>query len=630
MRIIMLSLIILLSCSLVFSGCGQRTARSIQPAISNAPATAASSATAPITPYSSNIPIKTTPTATSPASSTASPTTAPITTHSSNIPPLTTAAADGKADIVLENGRVLTVDSQNRIAEAVAVKGDKIIKVGPTAEMHSLVGPNTRVIDLAGKVLTPGIIDAHFHLMSYGRQVWPGFVNIRYPAVQTLDDLLKAVAERARTTPAGEWIAGNQGFHVGESTTFDRYTIDKAAPNNPVYLRNSSGQYSVVNSLALKLAGIDKHTPDPFGGKIVRNPATGEPTGVLLHYPAENLVLKLAPGYGVLTDAQMEEDVLNAQKLCLESGITSVQDVIVSTPGVIKNYMNVADKNQLKVRTYLLLYINTEEQAKQYAAAIKGFKTDRLTMAGWKLAIDGGFSAGTCLMYDKSLPAAKNAYFYYEPDQLKRIVKLLHNTGLQVAFHIVGDRGTDEALDAVEAAIQANPRKDPRFRIEHMCFVQPASLRRIKEMGVIVSTQPQWITWNGDDFRYFTSETEMQHFIPLKTILNNGIPLAFGCDAPAALAHEPNWAFVGAESRRTMKGFIANAAESLTPMEVLRIHTLGSAYAAFEEGIKGSIETGKLADLVVWSQDITSTDYQTVMGAKALITMVGGKVEFER
>jgi predicted amidohydrolase YtcJ len=304
--------------------------------------------------------------------------------------------------------------------------------------------------------------------------------------------------------------------------------------------------------------------------------------------------------------------------------------VIVSAPGIIKNYKNVSDKNELKVRTYLLLYVNTEEQANEYVKATKGFETGLLKMAGWKLAIDGGLSPGTCLMYDSSLKAASNAYYYFEPQQLKRIVKLLHNTGLQIAFHIVGDKGTDEALDALEAAQQANPRPDPRHRIEHMCFVQPASLDRIKKLGVVVSTQPAWITWNGDDFRFFSNDKEMQNFMPLKSIMKAGIPLAFGCDAPAALAHEPNWAFVGAESRQTFGGFIANAQEGISGSDVLRIHTMGSAYAAFEEDEKGSIEVGKLADLVVWSGDITSTDYQVVMGAKAMVTVVGGKVEYER
>jgi predicted amidohydrolase YtcJ len=625
MQKLIVPLAVLLICILIFSGCRSRLAETQPPVSTSFQATPEKSFTASP--------------ATSPASSPAAPaisTTSGITPARSSAttpaatktyPPTTTSE---KADLVVENGKILTVDSQDRIAQAVAIKGNKILKVGTTAEIRALVGPSTKVIDAGGKVVTPGMIDAHFHLMSYGRQVWDGFLDIRYPAVKNLEDLLKAVEARAKSIPAGEWIAGNQGFHVGENIPFDRLTLDKVAPNNPVYLRHSSGQYSVVNTLALKLAGITKNTPDPFGGKIVRNPSTGEPTGVLLHYPAENMVLKLAPGYGVVTDEQMEADIKNAQELCLASGITSIQDVIVGSPRFVKLYKNVADRNELKVRAYLLLYIESEEQAREYAQAIKGFKSDTLTLAGWKLAIDGGFSAGTCLMYDTSLAAAKNAYYYYQPEQLKRIVSLLHNTGLQISFHIVGDKGADEAIDAVEAAMKTNPRTDPRHRIEHLCFVKPASLSRMKELGMVVSTQPQWISWNGDSFRNLTNETEMKNFIPINSINKAGIPLAFGCDAPAALAHEPKWAFAGAESRKTLAGYTANAGEKITPSEVLRIHTMGSAYAAFEEKQKGSIEAGKLADIVVWSKDITSTDLNEVMQTDSFITIVGGQVVYQK
>jgi predicted amidohydrolase YtcJ len=607
MKNLMVFLAVLLVCAFIFTACKPRTTETQTPLSTSTKA--ATGATSGITPAA-------------PAAASKTP---PVSSTAASPTPL-----NEKADLVLENGKVFTVDSKDSIVQAVAVKGDKIVKVGTTAEVHALVGPNTRVIDLAGKILTPGIIDAHFHLMSYGRQAWDGFLDIRYPTVKNLDDLLRVVGERAKAIRAGEWISGNQGFHVGDAITFDRFTLDKVAPNNPVYLRHSSGQYSVVNSLALKLAGVNKNTPDPFGGKIVRNPTTGEPTGVLLHYPAEDLVLKLAPGYGIVTEEQMEIDIKNGQELCLSAGITSIQDVIVGSTEFVKAYKRVADKNELKVRTYLLLYINTEEQAKAFAQSIKSYKTNMLTLGGWKLAIDGGFSAGTSLMYDTSLAVAKNAYYYYNPEQLNRIVSLLHNTGLQIAFHIVGDKGTDEALDAVEAAMKANPRKDPRHRIEHMCFVAPSSLSRIKDLGVVVSTQPQWISWNGDSYLKLTNEKAMKNFMPIKSTLKAGIPLAFGCDAPAAVAHEPNWAFIGAESRKTLAGYTANAQESLTPSEVLRIHTMGSAYAAFEEKEKGSIEVGKLADLVVWSGDITSTDYSQVIDAKALITIVGGKIGYEK
>jgi predicted amidohydrolase YtcJ len=537
---------------------------------------------------------------------------------------------DDKADLVLENAKIVTVDSQDRIAEAVAVKGDKIIRVGTTAEIRSLVGPGTKVIDIKGKLVTPGIIDSHLHMYAYGRQFWEGYLDIRFPKVRDLEGLLKAIEARVKTTPAGEWISGNQGFHLGEDKYFDRLTLDKSAPNNPVYLRHSSGQYSVVNSLALKKAGINKNTPDPFGGKIMRDPATGEPTGVLLHYPAENLVMKLATGYGDISDAELEADAKRAQELCLAAGITSGQDVIVDSPRFAGIYKSLADKNELKVRMYVLYYIESEEEAREAVKQIKGYKSDKLTIGGWKLAIDGGISAGTTLMYDNTLTASKYAYYYYQPEVLNRIVSMLHNTGLQISFHIVGDKGIDEALDAVEAAMKANPIKDTRHRIEHALFVKPTSLSRIKNLGMVISTQPQWISWNADGYLNMTSKAAMAELLPIKTMLNAGIPLAFGCDVPAAITHEPFWAFIGAVSRKTLSGYVPNPQECISINETLRIHTMGSAYAAFEEKEKGSIEAGKLADIVVWSQDITTTKLDDISKLESLMTIVGGQIVYEK
>jgi hypothetical protein len=202
------------------------------------------------------------------------------------------------------------------------------------------------------------------------------------------------VKDRAETTPAGQWISGNQGFYLSENTDFDRWTLDAVAPRHPVYLRHGSGQFSVVNSMALQLAGVDKNTPDPYGGRIVRDPLTGEPTGLLLHYPAENLVMSLADGYAGLTNEVMENDIKLAQDLLLAAGITSGQDVIIGQPEHLQVYKNLSDRNELKMRIYMLLYVNSEEQAEQYAEEIKGYKSDYLTFGGWKLAIDGGIAAG--------------------------------------------------------------------------------------------------------------------------------------------------------------------------------------------------------------------------------------------
>jgi len=539
------------------------------------------------------------------------------------------ASPDSQADLVLINGKIITVDSRDSIAQAIAVKGDRILKVGSDSQVKELISTKTRVIDLKGKTVTPGIIDSHIHVLYYGRQFWDGYLDIRFPKVKDRDDLLQAVAQKAKTLAKGAWISGNQGFHLQKEDTLDRWVIDAVAPDNPVYLRHGSGQYAVVNSAALKLAGIDKNTPNPYGGKIVKDPSTGEPTGILLHYPAENLVGKIASGYGDRTEKDLEEDLKKGQEICLAAGITSGQDVILGSPRDIKIYKKLADNNQLKMRMYLQLYVNSEDQAKKYAEILKGFKTDMLTFAGWKLAIDGGTAAGTALMYKKGLMAARNAYYYYDPETLKRIVLLLHNTGLQISFHIVGDKGIDEALDAIGDAVKQNPRKDPRHRIEHAIWVDPKSLDRISKLGIVISTQPQWISWHGESFRTATDEASMDNFMPMRSMMRKGIPLAFGCDVPAALTHEPKWAFFGATTRRTKSGYVPAPNEKLTIREALRVHTMGSAYAAFEENIKGSIEEGKLADLVVWSHDLYSIKPQDLKDFNAEVTIVGGKIVYD-
>jgi predicted amidohydrolase YtcJ len=531
------------------------------------------------------------------------------------------------ADLVLRNGNVITVDAADDIVEAVAIRGDEIVAVGSNALVDLLVGPSTEVIDLDGKTVTPGIVDAHIHTLYYGRQFWEGFLNIRYPVVTSLDELLDAIQDRAQTTPAGQWISGNQGWAFTHGPrNFVKTDLDAVAPDHPIYLRHSSGQYSIVNSMALTAAGIDVGgiTADPYGGRIVRDPVTQEPTGVLLHYPAENLVMLQADGYKDLSDEVLENDIKRAQDLLLAAGITSGQDVIVGEPAHLQIYKNLADRGELKMRMYLLLYINSEEQAQQYAEQIEGYQSDFLTFGGWKLAIDGGVAAGTTLMYDTSLPAARRAYYYYQPEVLNRMVALLHETGLQISFHIIGDKGLDEALDALEAAGAGVASR--RHRIEHAIYVDPSSLTRMRDLGVVVSTQPLFISCFGDTYREATDDTAMANYMPLKSFRQMGIPLAFGCDVPASPWHDPKWAFIGATLRKTLSGYVAGADQRLNMPAVLRIHTMGSAYAAFEEDRKGSIEVGKLADLVVWNQDLYSIDdpMQAVQ-LRAVMTIVGGK-----
>jgi len=538
------------------------------------------------------------------------------------------ASSETNADLILVNGKIITVDAQDSIAQAVAVKDDKIIQVGTNEAIRALIGPNTKTLDLKGKTLTPGLVDSHIHVMYYGRQFGKEYLNIRFPEVKSKADLLRVIYQRANQMPKGEWISGNQGFQLQPGETLNRLDLDKVAPQNPMYLRHSSGQFSVVNTAALNVAGINKNTPNPYGGKIVKDPVTQEPTGVLLHYPAENLIGKYAKGYGDRTESELIEDVKRGQEICLSAGYTSGQDVIVSLPRDIEIYKKVAESNQLKMRIYILLYVNSEDQAVQFARMIKPFKTDMLTFGGWKLALDGGSAAGTTLMYNKNLSISNRSYYYHEPETLKRIVKTLHNTGLQISFHVVGDEAIDQALDAIEAAVRESPRENHRHRLEHVLYPTRQALERTRKLGVVYSMSPQWISWFGPAMKQATDDETMARFMPLRTIEEMGIPTAFGCDVPASITHDPRWAFWGAVTRRGKSGYIPCAQECLSLKQALRTHTMGSAYAAFEENIKGSIEPGKLADMVVWSHDFYSMAPRELNDLKAEMTMVGGKIVY--
>jgi len=555
---------------------------------------------------------------------------------------LTTAASTGialgarpgrvdrqRADLVLLNGHIITVDANDTIAEAVAVSDGVITQVGASNHVRRHIGPATQVIDLQGKTVTPGLVDSHIHILYQGKQDWEGFADIRLPNVTSKDDLLRVISEKAATLSEGEWVSGNQGFLLPLDQAPDRWELDAVCPHHPVYLRHMGGQYGIVNSMALAAAGIDASTPNPPGGVIVKDPETGEPTGMLNHYSAQNLVGRLAPGWGPRTDEELQEDIKRAQEQCLGVGYTSGQDVIVGSSRDVDAYRQVAMDRELKMRVYLMQYASSAAAAREALLAAQRFKSPMLTFGGWKLAVDGGLSAGTALMYDTSLPMSERSYPYYEAETMNQMVTIMHQAGYQVSFHCTGDRAIDMAIDAIEAALIASPRANHRHRIEHLLFPTPRALERIRDLGILVSTQPQWISMLGDGYANVSNDETMARFMPIRTMMDMGIPLAFGCDVPATPYIEPNWAFAGAVTRTTWLENTYNPEESITMTDVLRIHTMGSAYASFEEDIKGPLEVGKAGDMVVWSHDLLTLDPEIdLIDLKAEMTIVAGYVVY--
>lgn len=535
-----------------------------------------------------------------------------------------------EADLVLTNGRIITVDPKDSIVEALAAKDGLIQVVGKGEDVQAYIGPDTIVIDLEGNTVTPGLVDSHIHVIQYGKQTWGGFTDIRFPDVTSKDDLLRVLAEAVAQKEDGEWISGNQGFLLKIADAPDRWKLDAIAPDNPVYLKHMSGQFAVVNSYALALAGIDKDTPNPPAGMIVKDPDTGELTGMLSHYSAENLVGIVAPGWGERSNEELMDDVKRGQRDCLAVGYTSGQDVIVSSSRDVGAYRDVAEENDLKMRMYLMQYVGSGAQAKEELKAAERFRSGMLTFGGWKLAVDGGASAGTALMYDTSLPMSKISYPYYTQETMNLMVTVMHQAGYQVSFHCVGDYGIDMAINAIEAALKEKPDSNHRHRIEHLIFPTSEALQRIKDLEIVVSAQPNWISMLADGYNNVADEKSMERFMPLRTMLEMGIPLAFGCDVPATPFIEPNWSFAGATTRTTWLENTYNPDQTISMMDALRIHTMGSAYASFEENEKGSLEVGKAADLVVWSDDLLTLDPMVdLVDLKPLTTIVGGQVVYE-
>ena len=292
-----------------------------------------------------------------------------------------------------------------------------------------------------------------------------------------------------------------------------------------------------------------------------------------------------------------------------------------------------AEKQLLPVRLYILEYIDTLQKAREMTALHHHFHNPMCTFGGWKLAIDGGPAAGTALMYDKSQLGSKRAFPLHKPEELNKIVKLLHESGFQVSIHVNGDEGMDLCLDAFEKSFASSTFSFSkcRHRLEHTTFPTQRNIDRIQKLGIVASVQPSWVHLWGDGYRENLGEEISKRTIPINTFLKRGIPVAFSSDVPATLVFEPFWGFIGAVTRRTRRGDYLVPSEAITMKEALRAYTYTGAYAAFEEKEKGSIEEGKMGDLAVWEQNlyIVRPEIDEIKNLKVLMTILDGKIVYQ-
>jgi predicted amidohydrolase YtcJ len=535
------------------------------------------------------------------------------------------------ADLIFDNGNIYTVDAARPKAEAVAVKGNRIIFVGSKREVAKYLGSNTRVVDLKGGTMLPGMTDAHHHLLGVGFRE----ITLNLEGLTSLEAFLGKVKERVDQTKPGNWVTGRGWIETFWTPPVfpTRWDLDKIAPNNPVFLDRADGHGAVANSAALKIAGIDKNTPSPFGGEISKDKQSGEPNGMLLD-AAQDLVQRHIPG---TTPEEAERAIILGVKRDIELGWTQVQD-----PGgsfaEVELFKKLHAEGKIKLRIYKALSApGSEAQRLMREGPIIGADDNHLTVRTLKLYADGSLgSRSAALLQPYSDKPDTSGFLTIKEEDLQPLLQQALRKGIQIETHAIGDRGNRFILDQYEKAMNTVPKaqwklKEPRWRVEHSQIVNPADIPRFKKLGIIPSMQPSHAI---GDLHFAPSRLGIARLAGAyawQSFIKSGSIVPAGSDAPVERG-EPMIEFYAAVARKDMKGFSGEGwhpEEAATREQALKMLTIWPAYAAFEETLRGSIETGKLADFTILSADIMKVPEMDILKTRCLMTVIGGEVVYE-
>ena len=535
------------------------------------------------------------------------------------------------ADAVFKNGNIYTVNDRQPRAEAIAVKGGKIIFVGSNKDARAYEGKTTRVIDLKGNTVVPGLTDSHYHLSGVGERE----MNLNLEGTTSLEDFLAKVKARVDKAKPGEWVTGRGWIETfWKPPVFPtRWDLDKISPNNPVILTRADGHATVANSAALKASTIDKNTQNPFGGEIVKDKQTGEPMGMLLD-AAQGLVRRNTAGS---TRADEEQAILLGVKRSIELGWCEIQDAGGSYADV-DMMKKLYGEGKIKLRIFKAVHgPNPGSSRLLNDGATVGAFDNRFTLRTIKVVFDGALgSRGAWLLENYSdnnshgFPTVKEEALY--PMLVEALKK-----GIQVETHAIGDKANRVILDLYEKAFKAVPPaerkvRDPRWRVEHAQIVNPADIPRFVKLGVIPSMQPSHAI---GDLHFAPSRLGIKRLegaYAWQSFIKQGSIIAGGSDAPVERG-EPMIEFYAAVARKDQSGFTGegwHSEQAVSREQALKMFTIWAAYAAFEENLKGSIEPGKLADLTVLSADIMKIAEPEILKTRAVMTVIGGEIVFDR
>jgi len=532
-------------------------------------------------------------------------------------------------DLILVNGNVYTVNKKQPRAEAIAVRDQRIVFVGSNQDARKFRGDKTRIIDLGGKTVVPGFTDSHCHIFGIGERE----MKLNLEGTNTREDFLARVKERVAQTERSKWITGRGWIETfWKPPQFPaRQDLDKIAPDNPVFLTRADGHASVANSAALKIARIDKSTPDPFGGQILKT--NGELNGMLLDN-AQDLVAKNIPKP---TEAEREQALLRGIEREIGLGWCEIQNA-GSYKDDVDLIKNAFESGKAKIRFINAVY-GPGEDAENFLheGSIIGAFNHHFTQRTIKVVFDGALgSRGAALLKPYSDSPDTSGYLTEKPEELKPMFEEALRRGIQVETHAIGDRANRIILDLYEQAFKAvspDQRKirDPRWRVEHAQIVDPADIPRFAELGVIPSMQSSHAI---SDLFFAPARLGMDRLdgaYAWQSFLKSGAIICGGSDAPVERG-EPMIEFYAAVARKSVKGESGEGwhpEQAVSREQALKMFTIWPAYAAFEEKDKGSIEVGELADFTMLSQDIMKIPEPEILKTRCVMTIIGGEIVFD-
>jgi predicted amidohydrolase YtcJ len=556
---------------------------------------------------------------------------------------LAISSAAETPDIIYYNGHIVTLSASQPQAQAVAIKGNHFLQTGSDADVRKTAGPATRQVDLHGRTVLPGLEDSHTHPITSALSEQDGPI----PVMNSIAEIQAFIAKQAETTPADRLIFVPKIYstRLVDRRYPTRYEIDKAAPGRLAMTDN--GYASVLNSTVLKKLNITRDTPQPADGKIIRD-ANGEPTGLILGAPK---LLASVRQSRVATHEDRIRGLKSMQKSYNAVGITSTIDRGQTAEG-FRVYREVRDKNELTVRSYVTYLIDAKGTPQQLRDEISripwvtGFGDEWFRVGSLKTIADGGILIGTAYLRE---PYGMNTkiYGYDDPDyrgvlavpreNLIEMAKIANTRGWQMTAHTTGGGAIDALLDAYEATDREHSIRDRRFTVTHGNFPNAEAIARAKKLGVVFDCQPAWHYYDGPALKDVFGPARTAQFLPFRSMLDAGIVVAGGSDhmirfdsRKAINPYNPFFGMWMAITRKTADGGTLHPEQGVTRLDALRMWTLNGAYLSFEEKIKGSIEAGKLADMVVISKDFLSCPVDEIKDIEALTTIVDGKVVYER